>query len=148
MNDRGSATVLAAVLSLVVLVLLGWLVQLGAATAARQRAEGAADLAALAAAAHVIGGPEHACAQARRVTGGMRTHLLTCTLTGREVRVEVAGELAGRQPPSARARAGPAPVEPRVSRGQYDERSASGPVGSGAVGEAPPAPLPGFQRVC
>lgn len=113
MNDRGSATVLAAVLSLVVLVLLGWLVQLGAATAARQRAEGAADLAALAAAARVIGGPELACAQARRVTDGMRTRLLTCTLTGREVRVEVAGELpgplAGRQPPSARARAGPAP---------------------------------------
>ncbi len=136
MSDRGSATVLAAVLSLVVLVLLGWLVQLGAATAARQRAEGAADLAALAAAAHVTGGPELACAQAGRVTGGMRTRLLTCTPTGREVRVEVAGELpgplAGLQPPRARARAGPVPVEPRVLRGQYDERSASGPAGSGA----------------
>ncbi|MDI2032811.1 flp pilus-assembly TadE/G-like family protein [Saccharopolyspora sp. TS4A08] len=112
MDDRGSATPVAAVLSLVVLLLLWWLVQLGAATAARHRAEGAADLAALAAAAHAIGGPESACAQAERVTRGMRTRLITCTLTGREARVEVAGELpgplAGKAPPSARARAGPA----------------------------------------
>ncbi|MEB3369433.1 Rv3654c family TadE-like protein [Saccharopolyspora mangrovi] len=111
MNDRGSATVLAAVLSLVVLVLLWWLVQLGAATVARHRAEGAADLAALAAASHAIGGRELACAQAGRVTSGMRAELVACTLTGREVRVEVTGELpgllAGRRPPSARARAGP-----------------------------------------
>lgn len=112
MNDRGSATALAAVLSLVVLVLLWWLVQLGAATVARHRAEGAADLAALAAASHATGGPERACAQAGRVTGGMRTRLITCTLSGREARVEVLGELPiplfGGQPPSARARAGPA----------------------------------------
>lgn len=113
MTDRGSATVLAAVLSLVVLVLLWGLVQVGAATVSRHRAEGAADLAALAAAAHVIGGPEHACAQAGRVISGMRARLVSCTLTGQEARVEVLGQLpgplSGRQPPSARARAGPAP---------------------------------------
>ncbi|SFS57325.1 Rv3654c family TadE-like protein [Saccharopolyspora flava] len=113
MDDRGSATALAAVLSLVVLLLLGWLVQLGAATAARHRTEGAADLAALAAAAHAISGPDVACAQAAWVTGGMRTRLITCTLAGREARVEVVGErpgaVIGGAPPSARARAGPAP---------------------------------------
>ncbi|RRO17227.1 hypothetical protein EIL87_10485 [Saccharopolyspora rhizosphaerae] len=112
MNDRGSASVLAAVLTLVVLVLLWWLIQLGAVTTARHRAEGAADLAALAAAAHAIGGPEGACAHAERVAKGMRSRLTGCALTGREVRVEVVAELpgplVGGEPPSARARAGPA----------------------------------------
>ncbi|MGP4018307.1 Rv3654c family TadE-like protein [Saccharopolyspora sp. 5N708] len=111
-GDRGAATVLAAVLSMTLLVLLWIVVQLGAATIARHRAEGAADLAALAAAAHAPQGRQLACEQANRVASGMRAVVAECWLAGWDARVVVRVDLPefvlGGQKASARARAGPA----------------------------------------
>ncbi|MER7079093.1 Rv3654c family TadE-like protein, partial [Saccharopolyspora kobensis] len=60
-RDRGAATALSAILVLALLAVLVLVLQIGAATIARHRAEGAADLAALAAAAHAPSGAESAC---------------------------------------------------------------------------------------
>lgn len=111
-GDRGAATVwtagaIAALLAVTTLV--AWL---GAATATRHRAASAADLAALAAAGHVVAGERVACGKARWVTDRMRVELRTCRVDGADVRVEVTGQppgvLAGFSPAHARARAGPA----------------------------------------
>jgi len=92
----------------------GVVLQLGAAVGARHRAEGAADLAALAAAAHAVEGPDAACAKAAVVTGGMNAALVTCSLDGWDAVVEV--DVAGPAPiaalGSAHARARAGPVQP------------------------------------
>ncbi|MCI2421960.1 flp pilus-assembly TadE/G-like family protein [Saccharopolyspora sp. K220] len=110
-GDRGAATVLSAVLSMALLVLLWFAMQLGAATIARHRAEGAADLAALAAAAHAPQGQQLACERANRVASGMRVAVTECRLDGWDARVAVQADLPdfvlGGQKASARARAGP-----------------------------------------
>jgi secretion/DNA translocation related TadE-like protein len=85
-------------------------VYLGAAVVARHRAQAAADLAALAAAARVAAGPETACAQATAVAREMRGRTTDCAvddldvLVTIEVRVAVGGWSSAR----AAARAGPA----------------------------------------
>ncbi|MDR7301712.1 Rv3654c family TadE-like protein [Haloactinomyces albus] len=110
-RDGGAATVFAAIVSMGLLTVLWLGLQLGAAVITRHRAEGAADLAALAAAAHAVGGTEFACARARWVAEGMRTTMVSCRLADRDarvrVRIEVPGLLSGFDPVSARARAGP-----------------------------------------
>ncbi|MBQ6641088.1 MAG: flp pilus-assembly TadE/G-like family protein [Saccharopolyspora sp.] len=113
-RDAGVATVLAAVLILGLLVILGFGLALGSAVLARHRAEGAADLAALAAASHATAGGTAACEQAERVARGMHASVLDCRLSGPDARVIVAertsalpGLLSSQV--SARARAGPAP---------------------------------------
>lgn len=105
-DDSGSATIwavgaMAALVALAVLVL-----QLGSAVSTRHRAESAADLAALAVAAHALEGPDAACARARVVTDGMDAELVRCEVDGWDAVVEVdagSGLGAGR----GRARAGP-----------------------------------------
>lgn len=111
-GDRGSATIVGAV-AIVALVLIATLVMdVGAAEIARHRASGAADLAALAAAAAATGGadPEHACARARWVTDAMSVHLDRCWFEDADALVEVSdvpgGPLAGGKV-HAHARAGP-----------------------------------------
>lgn len=110
-GDRGAATALAAVLSLVLPVLLWFVLGLGAATAARHRTEGAADLAALAAAARAPLGQERACARARQVAEAMKTALDECRTSGRHARTELSAappEILGfGRRTSARAHAGP-----------------------------------------
>jgi secretion/DNA translocation related TadE-like protein len=111
-GDRGVATVWAAVgiAALASLAVFG--LHLGEALVARHHAESAADLAALAAAAHMVNGEEHACSQARRVTDRMRVALVSCRTSGWDVLVDVAaqrpGWLANLGSATARARAGPA----------------------------------------
>ncbi|GAA0510324.1 hypothetical protein GCM10011581_00170 [Saccharopolyspora subtropica] len=110
-RDRGAATALSAVVSLAVIALLWVGLQLGAVITARHRAEGAADLAALAAAAHAPYGEQIACDRANLVAQGMETHITQCRLDGWEARVTVRADLpeialSGRNA-SARARAGP-----------------------------------------
>jgi secretion/DNA translocation related TadE-like protein len=109
--DRGAATVwtvgaIAALLAVTVLVM--WL---GAAAATRHRASGAADLAALAAAAAAIDGEGVACRKARWVTDRMSVELRRCRLDGADALVEVVAQppavLAGFGPAEARACAGP-----------------------------------------
>jgi secretion/DNA translocation related TadE-like protein len=91
MTDRaaGSATVLvlAAVLLLGVTTAVGMLVAAG--TVARHRAAAAADLAALAAAAHPFEPPGPVCAVAVRVARANGTRLTRCTVAGAAVEVVV-----------------------------------------------------------
>jgi len=106
--------------SLYVVALAGvvWLAGLCAVTVAqaltaRHQAAAAADLAALAAAEHVLDGPVGACAHARDVAGANGAALVRCTVQGELADVAVAlplrafGPLRGLLPVRARARAGP-----------------------------------------
>ncbi|GAB2652176.1 hypothetical protein GCM10027271_07600 [Saccharopolyspora gloriosae] len=111
-REGGVATVLAAVLTLGLVAIAGFGLVLGSAMLARHRAEGAADLAALGAAARAPRGSEHACAAAGAVADAMRVRLLDCALDGPDARIVVAtraglgAELLSTQV-TARSRAGP-----------------------------------------
>jgi secretion/DNA translocation related TadE-like protein len=82
---------------------------LGAAVVARHRAQAAADLAALSAAAGLAAGPETACAQATAVAHEMRASVTGCVADDLDVVVTVDARLAIGNWGSARAaaRAGP-----------------------------------------
>ena len=116
-RERGAATLLSAVVS-IALIAVVWLgCQLGSAVIARKQAEGAADLAALAAAGHSAQGPQAACRSAGWVVREMRVGMVSCRLLGSDARVEVRGDPSRVANPGfpgatfqvrARARAGPA----------------------------------------
>ncbi|HYZ35398.1 MAG TPA: Rv3654c family TadE-like protein [Pseudonocardiaceae bacterium] len=111
-DDRGIASVWAAV-AITVLVSIGACgLQLGEALVARHHAESAADLAALAAAAHILPGEQYACGEARRVTERMRVTLVSCRTHDWDVLIDVAarppGWLGTLGTATAQARAGPA----------------------------------------
>lgn len=93
--DAGVATPFAATLILVLITLLSVVVQAGSALAARHRAEGAADLAALAAAAHLALGEEAACDKARMVTAAMGIGLVSCTAADGSTRIHVRAPVPG-----------------------------------------------------
>lgn len=115
-SDRGSAglwvVAFATVLLTVTIGVLSW----SGALVARQRAQSAADLAALAAARHTARGSD-ACAAAVRVVRASGARLVRCAVDDTsavlgvvevEVEVEVpAGSRLGVPPARARARAGP-----------------------------------------
>lgn len=88
-HDAGSATVPAAAAVGVLVLLLALGLQLGAAVLARHRAEGAADLAALAAAREVVMGVDVACDRAARLAGAQGARMTSCTATGWSVTVVV-----------------------------------------------------------
>lgn len=116
-RDRGSGTVW-----MLALMGLTWSVgamgmTVGGARAARHRAYAGADLAALAAASHVVDGPSAACRLAARVARGSGTRLSRCVVRGRVSEVVVVADVGtlpvfGHLAATARARAGPekAPV--------------------------------------
>lgn len=109
-DDRGVATVYACLGIVVLLVVTGLAVHLGAAGLARQRAETGADLAALAGAAKVLSGPDVVCAAVVRVAVANRADVQSCAVVGTDVLVVVGvqvgtGPFAGAA--SAKARAGP-----------------------------------------
>ena len=109
-NDRGVATVFMCMGVALVLVMTALAIHLGAAVLARQRAETAADLAALAGAALVMQGPDLVCADVVRVAGANGATVDSCVVQGTDVLVSVvarvqAGPISGTV--SARARAGP-----------------------------------------
>lgn len=114
-DDRGSATVFAALASLAVLLVLMAGVDLGGAALARHRAEAAADLAALGAAGHSIDGTDAACDLARGLTERMRATLDHCALEDWDavvqVRVHRSWSLLAAGDAVGRARAGPVPEE-------------------------------------
>ena len=107
-DDRGSATVVAAAMVAVLLCVTGAGAYVGSAVVARHRAQAAADLAALAAAARMPSGVGAACARATAVARQMRVDGVQCEADDLDVvvTVEVAVGLAG--PARAAARAGPA----------------------------------------
>jgi secretion/DNA translocation related TadE-like protein len=91
------------------LVVTGGSAYLGAAVVARHRAQAAADLAALAAAARVPAGPQTACAQANALARAMRVSTTGCTVDDLDVVVTIEVGLAVGRWGTARAaaRAGP-----------------------------------------
>lgn len=109
-DDGGYATVVS--LGLMGLLVAATLVGLALAALqlTRHRAESAADLAALAAAHHVLEGPDAACAAAREAAAAQHARLEQCSLEATEVLVRVTVDLPGRLAPMgpvpARARAG------------------------------------------
>lgn len=91
---------------------LGGLGLLGQAWTAQIRADSAADLAALAASdARQIAAADP-CGTARAIASANGADLLSCTWDGRDVLVETAVPATAGLVAEARARAGPAPVEP------------------------------------
>jgi secretion/DNA translocation related TadE-like protein len=109
--DRGAVTVVACVGAVILLLVTGLVVQVGAAVLARQRAETGADLAALAGAAQLLRGAGFACATAARVARQNRVDLRSCAADGPDLLVEVTAEVAGGDvfggSATGRARAGP-----------------------------------------
>jgi secretion/DNA translocation related TadE-like protein len=91
------------------LVVTGGSAYLGAAVVALHRAQAAADLAALAAAARVPAGPQTACAQANALARAMRVSTTGCTVDDLDVVVTIEVGLAVGRWGKARAaaRAGP-----------------------------------------
>lgn len=115
--DDGAATVWTAIAIAVLLVLAGMLLLLGTAAATRHKAAHAADLAALAAASHLVHGEQAACAAAGSVAKNMGVLLRRCDSRGWDalIRVELVpdGSLRWFGTARARARAGPATAERR-----------------------------------
>ncbi|TWP51415.1 flp pilus-assembly TadE/G-like family protein [Lentzea tibetensis] len=107
MNDRGSATVSGIAMVAVLLVLVGAGIQFGSAVITRHRVTGAADLAALAGAVHLIDGEQSACDQARRVAERNRARLDECQVSGWDVLIRASADTPF-GPVSARSKAGPA----------------------------------------
>jgi secretion/DNA translocation related TadE-like protein len=94
----------------VLLTVTGGVTYLGAAVLARHRAQAAADLAALAAAARVPAGAATACTQARAVADAMHADIAGCVVDDLDVVITVEVSTSGSRWGTARAaaRAGPA----------------------------------------
>jgi len=111
-RDGGFASVFVLGAIAIVLALGMLLLLLAQIRAARTAASGAADLAALAAAAEVFHGERAACEAAERVAAAQRpaAGLVGCTVEGLTVEVRVSvdlpGVLHGLPPPEVRAKAG------------------------------------------
>ena len=112
-GDRGGATVLVVAMAGGLMFVMVGLGAVGGLVTAQRRAQGAADLAALAGASALAGvrGSADACVAAARVAGSNAAALDACTPDGRTVRVTVSVD--GPDVPwrevrvSAEARAGP-----------------------------------------
>jgi secretion/DNA translocation related TadE-like protein len=107
-GDRGSATVVAAAMVAVLLCITGAGAYLGSVVVARHRAQAAADLAALAAAARLPSGVTAACARATAVAHAMRVDDAQCDVDGLDVVVTARVVVAFAGAARAVARAGPA----------------------------------------
>ncbi|OBF40847.1 helicase [Mycobacterium sp. ACS1612] len=87
-------------------------IYVGSAVVARHRAQAAADLAALAAAAQLADGAETACARATALTDAMGTTMTGCVVEDLDIVVTVAAAVPlgrfGVGPARATAKAGPA----------------------------------------
>ncbi|MEU0133781.1 Rv3654c family TadE-like protein [Streptomyces sp. NPDC006296] len=112
-GDRGLATVWVAVTTATLCAVFALVLALGQVVAARHRAGGAADLAALAAADRALRGAEAACGAAAEVALAQRAEIVRCV-----VRAEIADVTArarfGPYTPEVRSRAGP-PQPPAVT---------------------------------
>ncbi|MFC8695594.1 Rv3654c family TadE-like protein [Streptomyces parvus] len=132
--DRGVATVWAAVTVAGLCTVFAVVLALGQAVAARHRAGGAADLAALAAADRALEGAETACAAARRVAVAQDAVVVRCAVQG-EVADVTARSGFGPYLPTVRARAGP-PASPSGR----DPADAPGRPPADPSGDAPADP--------
>jgi secretion/DNA translocation related TadE-like protein len=89
-DERGAATVLVALWAVVLTMLAVTGVALTSVLATRATAAAAADLAALAGASGVLEAADEPCRRAARLARENGAHLVGCTVTGAQVRVEVA----------------------------------------------------------
>ena len=142
-RDRGSMTIWAAALAGLVLLGSSAAVLYGSAVAGRHRAETAADLAALAAAVHVVDSPASACAIGARIAIGNGGSLRGCEVVGDKVEVVVSRRVSlgglGTFTAVARARAGP--VEPggvRVTQGEGAGAVRADPLANGGQASGEP----------
>ena len=114
-RDRGSVTIWAITLTGLIWFGASAAALYGSAVVGRHRAEAAADLAALAAAEHVVDGSEAACAAGARIATVNGGSLRGCHIVGDDVEVTVSRQVGlgglGAFPAVARARAGPVPDE-------------------------------------
>ncbi|MER7854733.1 MULTISPECIES: Rv3654c family TadE-like protein [unclassified Streptomyces] len=115
--DRGVATVWVTVTAAALCAVFAVVLALGQAVAARHRAGGAADLAALAAADRALEGPEAACGAARRVARAQEAVIVRCTVHG-DIADVVARSGFGPYEPAVRARAGPPTAAPHGEAGR------------------------------
>ncbi|THV41576.1 Rv3654c family TadE-like protein [Glycomyces buryatensis] len=110
-GEEGSATVLAVGVVAALVVSTVAFAAVGQATAARHRAQGAADAAALAGAAKVLFGDEEACAAAAAMVAANSAELESCEVNDLEVTIRVTEEANGIPrafgPARAVSRAGP-----------------------------------------
>ncbi|MGZ8178291.1 Rv3654c family TadE-like protein [Williamsia sp. SKLECPSW1] len=113
-GDGGSATVLGAFVVAALVGLVVVVVHLGAATAARHRAQSGADLAALAAAGRALLAEQNPCGAAESVGAANAVDVTACSVDGADVTVAVAVRVTlgpfGSRVARAEARAGPAEV--------------------------------------
>ncbi|MEV6494384.1 Rv3654c family TadE-like protein [Actinoplanes sp. NPDC051633] len=107
-GERGAASILVLAIGLV-LVAAGMAgAAVGAARVGRHEARTAADLGALAGAAHVIEGPAVACATAERLVTANGAVLISCAVRDLDLVVRVERDVPGLpRPARAAARAGP-----------------------------------------
>uniref|UniRef100_UPI0034E1BFD2 Rv3654c family TadE-like protein n=1 Tax=Mycobacterium sp. OAE908 TaxID=2817899 RepID=UPI0034E1BFD2 len=109
--EHGSASLVAVAMMAVLLALTVGGVYVGSTVVARHRAQGAADLAALAAAAHLADGSAEACVHAASLARAMHTTVTQCAVEDLDVIVTVDAAVAlgrfGVGPARATARAGP-----------------------------------------
>ncbi|GAA1663248.1 hypothetical protein GCM10009830_05690 [Glycomyces endophyticus] len=114
-GERGSATVLAAGVAVALVATAVAFTAVGQASAARHRAQGAADAAALAGAAQVLLGEGEACAAAQAMVDRSATEFVHCEVDGLEVTVYVnetpTGIPQALGPARAVSRAGPVLTE-------------------------------------
>ncbi len=109
-GDQGLATVWAAVTTTTLCTVFAVVLALGQVVAARHRAAGAADLAALAAADRALEGAA-ACESAEEVAGAQGAEVVRCAVQG-EVADVTARVRFGPYAPEVRSRAGPAVEAP------------------------------------
>nr|WP_267882647.1 Rv3654c family TadE-like protein [Streptomyces sp. NRRL S-325] len=110
-EDRGLATVWVAVTTATLCAVFATVLALGQAVAARHRAGGAADLAALAAADQALRGVEAACGEATRVAAAQGAEIVRCGVRG-EIADVTARARFGPYAPEVRSRAGPPQASP------------------------------------
>jgi secretion/DNA translocation related TadE-like protein len=126
---------------MIAMMALVWLVAVaamtvGGARVARHRAHTAADLAALAAASHVMAGSARACAVAATVARSGHGRLTACVVRGRiaDVEVVVVARAPGFGPLHVAASARAGPVSPAGPRGRQDEQAPGEPSVAGEPG--------------
>lgn len=105
-RDQGLATVWVSVTTATLCAVFAVVLAFGQAVAARHRAGGAADLAALAAADRALRGEAPACGAARQVAGAQGAEVVRCAVQGEIADVTVRVGF-GPYIPEVRSRAGP-----------------------------------------
>ncbi|WP_327143306.1 Rv3654c family TadE-like protein [Nocardia sp. NBC_01327] len=110
-DESGGVTVVACVALLALLTLTVLVAQVGVAVAGRHRAQSAADLAALAAAAGLDRGTAAGCARAEEIARRMGVRIVGCTVAEWDVTITVEARMTlgplGTRSVRAMARAGP-----------------------------------------